>query len=149
MLVATHLRIDGLFAGVMLGYLYHFRNEKFVAYSRWWTGPLGFLLLLPALFGGEVSFSPLKLSLLLTLNLATFGLIVLWAVPRTYIRSRVLEEIGRYSYSIYLWHFVVAAMWDNQRGYTWAGFGGSGTRHACGWHRDGAHSRSPCAASAG
>jgi len=124
MLVSTHLRIDGLFAGVTLGYLYHFRSEKFVAYSRWWTGPLGFLLLLPALLGGEISFSPLKLSLLLTLNLAAFGLIVLWAVPRTYVRSRVLEEIGRYSYSIYLWHFVVAAIWDNQRGCTWVGFGG-------------------------
>src|SRR5713226_5982866 len=43
---ATHLRIDGLFAGVALGYMYHFQREKFLVCSRWWACPLGLLLLL-------------------------------------------------------------------------------------------------------
>ena len=69
--------------------------------------------------------SPLRLSLLLTLNLVGFALLVVWAVPREHVRSRILEEIGRYSYSIYLWHTVVVAVWTNQRKPSWAGFIGS------------------------
>jgi peptidoglycan/LPS O-acetylase OafA/YrhL len=111
----THLRMDALFAGVMLGYLYHLRRDQFRAMSRWWVGPAGVFFLLPSLMVSILSNrnDPFVFSVLCTFNLAGFALIVLWSVTRTYVRCGPLEEIGRYSYSIYLWHVLVSALWHN------------------------------------
>lgn len=50
MMYPTHLRIDALFAGVALGYLYHFEPDRFAQFSQWWL-PFGtFILLLPAFY---------------------------------------------------------------------------------------------------
>jgi peptidoglycan/LPS O-acetylase OafA/YrhL len=107
-LFPTHLRVDALFAGVTLGYFFHFRRGEFMALSRWWTGALGLVLLLPSLLTDTIN--PLFASIQLTYNLAGFCLVVLWASTRS-IRVPLLTEIGRYSYSIYLWHLMVTAFW--------------------------------------
>jgi peptidoglycan/LPS O-acetylase OafA/YrhL len=106
----THLRIDALFAGVMLGYFYHFRREEFMAASRGWIVWFGMLLLLPSLLTDTND--SLLFSVQVTTNLVGFALIVLWAVPRK-LRPASVAEIGKYSYSIYLWHLLVTAFWRN------------------------------------
>jgi peptidoglycan/LPS O-acetylase OafA/YrhL len=107
-IIPTHLRIDALFAGVTLGYFYHFRRAEFMAASPWWIGALGLLLLLPSLLTDTTT--PLLASLQFTYNLTGFSLVVLWASSRS-IRVPLLGGIGRYSYSIYLWHLMVTAFW--------------------------------------
>lgn len=107
-LLATHRRIDALFAGVALGWLYHFHRERFLRLSVPAAGAAG-----AALAGLAVGLilaaprTPLILSSIFTLNLLAFALLVLWAVPRNLCLPR-LAVIGRYSYSIYLWHLPIA-----------------------------------------
>lgn len=96
-----HARADSLFCGVALGYWFHFYQNSFLAFSRWWLFPLSFALLMPLLWlrGG-----PLQGSTILTCNALAFSALLLWILPRTWIRVPLLEKIGFYSYSIYLWH---------------------------------------------
>ena len=104
----AHLRIDSLFAGVTLGYFQHFRGEEFQRAGRWPLWIPGIALLIPLAFWDlgspwmdTIGFGMLSLG---------YGLIVLWAVNRSFPRSRLLRAmawIGRFSYSIYLWHFPV------------------------------------------
>ena len=102
----THLRMDGLFAGVALGYLYHFRSEKFMQVSQWWLPFIAIPLLTPAFLTRS---SPAAVSLCFTTNLVAFSLLLLWAVPRQLRGFKVVAEIGRYSYSIYLWQMPLAS----------------------------------------
>ena len=110
----THLRIDSLFAGVTLGYFYHFDNASFRACGAvpfLWLG--GVTLLLPAfIFAG----TPLMGTVGLTLTFLGFSLILMWAVNRPVSRSRfvrLIGAIGFYSYSIYLWHRPVSLVFDH------------------------------------
>ena len=110
--VQAHLRMDALFAGVALAYLKHYRREFFlrVSQSRYLIWAALFL------FVGEVPRAIMPLSrtffaFMLTFNLIGFAGLVWWAQSRTFLRGRTLEAIGRYSYSIYLWHMPVALLW--------------------------------------
>ncbi len=107
-LFPTNLRVDALFAGVTLGYFFHLRRGEFTALSRWGIGALGLVLLLPSLLTDTIS--PLFASIQVSYNLAGFSLVVLWASTRS-IRVPLLAKVGRYSYSIYLWHLVGTAFW--------------------------------------
>jgi peptidoglycan/LPS O-acetylase OafA/YrhL len=111
----SHLRADALFAGVALGYLYHFDREKFEnIFERRYLLLLALPLLLPSLT--MTVFWPATatlLSLTLLCNLIGFSLIVGWAVTRRLPHVGWLSEIGKYSYSIYLWHLVVAMFWSS------------------------------------
>lgn len=49
-------------------------------------------------------------SLLMTTNTIGFGCILTWVIMRPSIRFPLLEQIGFYSYSIYLWHMFVAGI---------------------------------------
>jgi peptidoglycan/LPS O-acetylase OafA/YrhL len=99
-----HFRADSLFVGVALGYWFHFHGDSFRAFSRWWLVPLIVALLVPlAVFGRDVSALPF----VFTSNLLAFALLLCWILPRDMIRLRLVERIGLYSYSIYLWHFLV------------------------------------------
>jgi peptidoglycan/LPS O-acetylase OafA/YrhL len=111
-LCPTHLRIDALFAGVTLGYFYHFRREEFMVASRVWVIWFGLLLLLPSLLT-DTSDS-LLFSIQALMNLAGFAMIVLWAVPRK-LHLAPIAQIGEYSYSVYLWHLLVTAFWRNYK----------------------------------
>jgi peptidoglycan/LPS O-acetylase OafA/YrhL len=102
----AHLRMDSLFAGVTLGYFKYFRREEFDAAGRWPLWIPGVLLLVPLGFWGLQT--PWMDTLGLGMISIGYALIVLWAVNRSLPEWRMLEGmawIGRFSYSIYLWHY--------------------------------------------
>ncbi len=98
-LYMTQTRIDGLFAGVTLSYLFHFERERFE------------LLKAPAfrVLGAGVLLVMIALNTLLaTASLAYIGFacILPWFLSREPSRNaivRTIAHIGTYSYSIYLW----------------------------------------------
>ena len=102
----THLRIDALFAGVTLGYFFHFDHESFVEARRWWVLATGVAFASAFLFLPDVP--------RLTVAYIAFSFIVAWTVtrnPSKRLPVRSLAWIGRYSYSIYLWHgFAIFAL---------------------------------------
>jgi peptidoglycan/LPS O-acetylase OafA/YrhL len=102
----THLRIDALFTGVVLGYFYHYRAGIFSRLARWWALPVGLALLLPVAIG--INFS----SLVLTCNVLGFAFLVGWSVNRKLPGTGLFSGIGKYSYSIYLVHLPLAELWS-------------------------------------
>jgi peptidoglycan/LPS O-acetylase OafA/YrhL len=111
---ATHLRMDGLFAGVTLAYLYHFKPSGFQELTRNYV--LLFLLpamIVPALYPWE---SRVMQTVGLSCLWAAFSLLVAWAsVRRASSRlgqflARALAFVGLHSYSIYLWHAPLAVL---------------------------------------
>lgn len=109
---ATHLRIDSLFAGVTLGYLYHFRREWFDSLTTHWSLVGAIVLCSPAVWLAHES-KAMQTGGLASLYVG-FALLVAWSIdrnPRSKIGRGVaksLATIGFYSYSIYLWHSLLA-----------------------------------------
>lgn len=118
----THLRIDSLLFGVCLAYFHHFHHERFVRAVRRRAAPIlvaSLAALAPcvvydadSVFMTTVGFTLLYLGfgglLLLTLYCE-----VPWpAAARRSLEpaARLLAWVGGYSYSIYLWHLVVATL---------------------------------------
>lgn len=97
----THLRIDALFAGVALGYLWHYHRGLFLRCAERPLWALGLCLLAPAILNWQSQ----RLSLTYTTNLLAFSLILVSVVPRNLGFSRI-AQVGRHSYSIYLWHIL-------------------------------------------
>jgi peptidoglycan/LPS O-acetylase OafA/YrhL len=111
-LLPTHLRIDALFCGVMVGYLFHFKPELLARVARW-----------PLLIAGAILLTPIFFFQIENWNMYTWGLtstflgfacIVAWAIHVPVAKGRLLAlpvnllaRIGFYSYSIYLWHWLV------------------------------------------
>ena len=116
----SHLRADGLFAGVLLGYLHSFRPETFLKISKSWLAPaIAILCSAPAfVFDGNTRVFQ---SFGLTLLLVGFSFLVAWAVPHDASKlfgrriAFVLAAIGAYSYSIYLWHLLLSSMFQSGR----------------------------------
>lgn len=115
---ATHLRLDSLFAGVLLGYFYHFhfsQLENFYRKYKLWL----LACILPLL-----SFAPVG-KVLDSFFAKTFGFTMLWlafgslllvfifgdgekiknVIGETFYKW--IAKIGFYSYGIYLFHFYV------------------------------------------
>jgi peptidoglycan/LPS O-acetylase OafA/YrhL len=109
---ATHLRLDSLFAGVTIGYLYHYEQRLFQWLSRGYSLFLSLVLCLPVVLLDHRSRFVQTIGL--TSLLFSFSLLVIWSVtrtPRSAIGRLVVggaARVGFYSYSIYLWHTVVA-----------------------------------------
>ena len=114
----THLRIDGLFMGALLGYVYHFIPEAIkLFYSRWKIfAILTLILLSPAFIFSTGSFFMLTIGFnLLHLAFAFAVLLFVHDGWRKITESHRLSSaiisavctIGVYSYSIYLWHLPV------------------------------------------
>jgi len=107
----THMRIDSLFAGVLLGYLFHFRLGWFEKLATSYSLPLAFLFCLPAAFFDQ--YDRFMQTIGLTGLLIGFSLLVSWSAvraPRSKIGgtiTRFAARIGFYSYSIYLWHTIL------------------------------------------
>lgn len=115
----THLRIDALAFGLMLACIYHFRNALFIAFFRkWWKllFPSAIAAILPVCLYDRSTFivNTIGYSLLYV----GFGIIVsLTIVFGTEVQEgfkkfrlsklfSALAFIGRYSYTIYLCHFL-------------------------------------------
>ena len=126
-LFPTHLRIDGLFFGVVLSYFYHFFPTEFQRfakrYSRWLCFGGG-LLLLPAFFCRVEQ----------TVYIYTFGLtefylaagMILVGLLGCTLPAGLLTSfaafLGARSYSVYLWHFYAlekAAQWLLDTQHSW------------------------------
>jgi len=108
----THLRIDALFFGVLLGYLYHFHNAGFTASLRRWRYgllALGVALCLVVLPLGEYAHSYNHTFGYTQAYLGAAAILVgtlLCQIPVNPI-TRTLAALGSYSYSIYLWHMAL------------------------------------------
>lgn len=105
--VPTHMRIDGLFFGVTLGYFYYFKKEvfRFLAQSRYLA--IAMLAVVPVLV------MPIENRFIQTFGLpmlsVAFSIIVAWSVSRKSPQTfSPIAAIGRHSYSIYLWHMPIA-----------------------------------------
>jgi peptidoglycan/LPS O-acetylase OafA/YrhL len=105
----TDLLFDSLLAGVLLGYLFHFRPAWFAKVSapRW-------------IFLSALLFSPMMFLERATRGVETIGLtavtiafffVVAWSVGRERLVpgfvGALFARIGFYSYSIYLWHMYL------------------------------------------
>jgi peptidoglycan/LPS O-acetylase OafA/YrhL len=118
---ATHLRLDGLFAGVTLRYLYDFKPHLFeklrnvyVAAATVITAFLIFAYGTPRLKG----------TIGLTAAYLGFGLLLAWAISKEPVTKagrhtvNAFAAIGVYSYSIYLWHVPVIFLFRGSWGQT-------------------------------
>ena len=111
----THLRVDGLFWGVFLSYLYHFRFEKlktFVSRNSFSLLVLTVAMLAPCLYYylGENQFmTTIGFSFLYFAfgNLLLFFLFYESLMKKIIWLTKPIANAGFYSYSIYLWHMPV------------------------------------------
>ncbi|HXH50571.1 MAG TPA: acyltransferase [Terriglobia bacterium] len=104
----THLRIDSLFIGVLLGYFKHFYSARFANLSRKPLWLLGIFLLFPSLLSSE--FGEYANTIGMTTVYLGYSCFLVWAVEKSgspFLLSRGVSAIGRYSYSIYLWQGLV------------------------------------------
>ena len=108
----THLRIDALAFGVLISYIWVFKNETFSFYCKN-VGPLLFILgsalLLPTfLLDSKVESGLWTYGL--CLNYLGSGCILAFLVSRDFsggIVFNAIAKVGTNSYSIYLWHAVI------------------------------------------
>jgi peptidoglycan/LPS O-acetylase OafA/YrhL len=107
-LLPAHERMDSLFFGVLISYVYWFHRETFMGIARgWWILPVTILCLLPWLTL-NIDQSVWMISIGLTLNYVGFGCLLMWSLERPMARWLApLALMGEYSYSIYLWHVAV------------------------------------------
>jgi peptidoglycan/LPS O-acetylase OafA/YrhL len=112
-LFPSHLRLDGLFFGVLLSYWFHRNPIRFRSVAQRFRYPLasiGALLLLPA-FCFRLESTPFIYTYGLTLFYLGSGCLLVsalgWQTPNAGLGSAV-AYIGSHSYSVYLWHVPVA-----------------------------------------
>jgi peptidoglycan/LPS O-acetylase OafA/YrhL len=104
----THLRVDALFAGVTLGYYDHFDSAALRVGRRLPVLLAGILVALPAFLFEGTTFTT---TIGLTFTFIGCSCILIFALNRERPRNPALKLvawIGRYSYSIYLWHALPA-----------------------------------------
>ena len=113
-LFASHLRLDSLFFGVAISYAYHFHSSRF---HRVFTPRRRFLifggaLLLTPAFAFRIETTPFIYTIGLTIFCVGSGMmlvgILLSQIPHGPVLA-ALATLGKYSYSIYLWHLFVLA----------------------------------------
>ncbi len=105
----THFRIDGLFAGVLVGYLAHFHAERFAPLARRWRWPLiagGSAALVPAfvfLHSEHVWFTTVGFTANSLAGCAILAGVLQVRLPVNRVVAAT-ATLGRCSYAIYLWH---------------------------------------------
>jgi len=111
-LLPTHLRMDGLFSGVVIGYLFHFKPQFLARVARWPLLAAGGVLLAPAYYMQLEYWHMYTWGL--TCTFLGFACILTWAIHMPFqpghllaLPVHLLARIGFYSYSIYLWHWNI------------------------------------------
>jgi peptidoglycan/LPS O-acetylase OafA/YrhL len=105
----THLRIDSLFFGVFLSYLWNFRglsDSEFLQKNKFLIGLAGICCFVPA-FVFELEETFWLETTGLTILYFGGGFLLLSLLKSDFGGSKILRgaaEIGKYSYSIYLWN---------------------------------------------
>ncbi len=105
----THLRFDSLFFGVFLSYLWNFRglaDNKFLQKNKFSVGLAGICCFVPA-FIFELNETFWLETFWLTMLYLGGGFLLLALLKTDFGNSKILHflaEIGKYSYSIYLWN---------------------------------------------
>lgn len=107
----THLRIDSLFAGVLLSYWYHFHPHVFrrVASRPVWLASIPLLVPPFVLFRGTM----FMLTIGFTFLYLGFACVLACSVDLPSSKNpvpRSIAWIGKYSYSIYLWQLPLRAI---------------------------------------
>jgi peptidoglycan/LPS O-acetylase OafA/YrhL len=111
----SHLRFDSLFAGVFISYLHNFHGDLVRRLTADpWRMPitlLSILALAPALIMNWMD--PFVYTWGFTLLYIAFGILVLLAIhqPKSSTPGffgRSIGRMGRYSYTVYLWHVPLA-----------------------------------------
>jgi peptidoglycan/LPS O-acetylase OafA/YrhL len=112
-LFASHLRLDSLFFGVAISYAYHFHSSRFdrlFAPRRRFLMLGGALLLAPA-FAFRLETTPFIYTIGLTIFYVGSGMMLVGILMSQIPPSRLVDALatlGKYSYSIYLWHIFVS-----------------------------------------
>jgi peptidoglycan/LPS O-acetylase OafA/YrhL len=111
-LLPTHLRMDGLFCGVTVGYLFHFKPLLLARVARWPLLIAGVMLLAPVYYLTIEYWHMYTWGL--TCTFLGFACILIWAIHVPFQPGHILAfpvslfaRIGFYSYSIYLWHWLI------------------------------------------
>jgi peptidoglycan/LPS O-acetylase OafA/YrhL len=127
----THLRLDSLLFGVLLGYWNHYRRDELLRVARSWrtlVGAAAIAFVLPWIWPMESShWMP---SLGFTLIYMSFGSLVVLAAgypsfgryspKRVAWLTRLLAGLGAYSYTVYLAHAAIEGMPGFSRLLTWS-----------------------------
>lgn len=108
----THLRLDSLFFGVLISYLWHFKNlanSEFVNRRKAFIGVGGAILLLPAfVFQLEINYWIAAFGL--TMFYLGSGMLLIFALKTDFSKlpfAKFTAYTGTFSYSIYLWNAPV------------------------------------------
>jgi len=106
----THLRFDGLFAGVTLGWFNCYRPSVLrIGKGRVALGIAGAALASGGFFLNQTD--PRMYTFGLTANLVGFSALLVWALNTPFLgKLKPLARIGFYSYSIYLWHWIIGKL---------------------------------------
>jgi peptidoglycan/LPS O-acetylase OafA/YrhL len=117
----SHLRFDSLFFGVAVSYFWHFKDlgsDHLIARYYKHISVAGPLLFLPFfIFGME--YTPWISSVGLTMGYIGAGCVLITLMSADLpenILTNYAARIGKYSYSIYLWHFPVLVWGAKQFG---------------------------------
>ena len=107
----THFRLESLFLGVVLSYLYHYNKDELFTFSKRWKKqvflPIILLLLIPFIVDRAQNhwISVVFLSIM-PFSFCTLIILALQS-DSAFFNNRVLSFLGTYSYGIYLWHFPI------------------------------------------
>lgn len=103
----THSRLDGIFLGLLLSYIYNFNPEKleFVIKYRVILATVSAIFLASEFFI-ERQDHLWEAVVMPAVNPLVFAVFTILALNTSKIKSNFIGYIGQQSYGIYLWHFV-------------------------------------------
>lgn len=107
--IYTHTRLDALFCGVLISYIYHCEPSRFnfIKKNKGYFILTAILLILPNFLINREK-NPFTVISLSTNPICLGVLLIILLETRHYLSNNfILSFIGRHSYNIYLWHVFV------------------------------------------